>query len=40
MAPRPRGDPKYGDKGNMTKEEIDKTIKIMLDFKNGHFRAF
>ena len=41
MALEARGDIKYGDKGNMTKEEIDKTIKIMLDFKKGgHFRAF
>ncbi len=41
MALEARGDLKYGDKGNMTKEEIDKTIKIMLDFKKGgHFRAF
>ena len=32
---------KYGDKGNMTKEEIDKTIKIMIDLKKGgHFRSF
>src|SRR5215470_5061823 len=41
MALESRGDLKYGDKGNMTKDEIDKTIKIMLDFKKaGHFRAF
>src|SRR5262249_7000091 len=41
MALEARGDLKYGDKGNMTKDEIDKTIKIMLDFKKaGHFRAF
>src|SRR5438093_9973097 len=36
-----RGDIKYGDKGNMTQEEIDKTIKILIDLKKaGHFRAF
>ena len=35
MALEARGDLKYGDKGNMTKEEIDKTIKIMLDFKKA-----
>src|SRR5215468_1482638 len=41
MALESRGDIKYGDKGNMTKDEIDKTIKIMMDFKKGgHFRAF
>jgi putative spermidine/putrescine transport system substrate-binding protein len=32
---------KYGDKGNMTKQEIDKTVKIMTDFKKGgQFRSF
>src|SRR5271169_5614361 len=32
---------KYGDKGNMTKEEIDKTIAVLTDLKKqGHFRAF
>ena len=31
----------YGDKGNMTKEEIDKTIAIFTEAKkNGQFRAF
>ena len=41
MALEARGDIKYGDKGNMTKEEIDKTIKIMIELKKaGHFRAF
>ena len=35
------GEIKYGDKGNMTKAEIDKTIKIMTDFKKaGQFRSF
>jgi putative spermidine/putrescine transport system substrate-binding protein len=41
MALEARGDFKYADKGNMTKEEIDKTIKIMIDLKkSGHFRSF
>ena len=41
MALESRGDIKYGDKGNMTKEEIDKTIAILIDAKKaGHFRAF
>ena len=32
---------KYGDKGNMTKEEIDKTIAFLIDTKKaGQFRAF
>ena len=32
---------RYGDKGNMTKEEIDKTMKIFTDAKkSGQFRAF
>jgi putative spermidine/putrescine transport system substrate-binding protein len=32
---------KYGDKGNMTKDEIDKTVKIMTEYKKaGHFRSF
>ena len=31
----------YGNKGNMTKEEIDKTFVIMNDLKKkGHIRAF
>ena len=36
------GQIKYGDKGNMTKPEIDKTIKIMTDFKKSRvsFRSF
>jgi len=35
------GEMKYGDKGNMTKEEIDKTIAIFTEAKkNGQFRAF
>jgi len=41
MALEARGDIKYGNKGNMTKEEIDKTIAIMMDVKkSGHFRSF
>ena len=41
MAIEARGDIKYGDKGNMTKEEIDKTIAIMIDLKkSGQFRSF
>ncbi|ODT15968.1 MAG: ABC transporter substrate-binding protein [Kaistia sp. SCN 65-12] len=32
---------KYGDKGNMTKEEIDKTIATLIEAKKaGQFRAF
>jgi putative spermidine/putrescine transport system substrate-binding protein len=35
------GELKYGDKGNMTKEEIDKTMKVMIEAKkSGQFRAF
>jgi putative spermidine/putrescine transport system substrate-binding protein len=31
----------YGDKGNMTREEIDKTIALLIDAKKqGQFRAF
>jgi putative spermidine/putrescine transport system substrate-binding protein len=41
MAIEARGDMKYADKGNMTKEEIDKTVEILKDLKRqGHFRAF
>ena len=41
MAIEARGDLTYGDKGNMTPEEIDKTIAILIDLKKaGHFRAF
>ena len=41
MAIELRGDVKYGDKGNMTKAEIDKTIGILIDAKKaGQFRAF
>ena len=32
---------KYGDKGNMTKAEIDKTIAFLIETKKaGQFRAF
>jgi putative spermidine/putrescine transport system substrate-binding protein len=35
------GEITYGDKGNMTKDEIDKTIAILTEAKkNGQFRAF
>ena len=35
------GEVKYGDKGNMTKEEIDKTMAILTEAKkSGQFRAF
>jgi len=35
------GEVAYGDKGNMTREEIDKTMAVMTEAKkNGQFRAF
>lgn len=41
MALESRGDIKYGDKGNMTKEEIDKTIEALIALKkDGQFRSF
>jgi putative spermidine/putrescine transport system substrate-binding protein len=41
MAVEARGDIKYGNKGNMTKAEIDKTIAVMMDLKKqGQFRSF
>ncbi len=41
MALEARGDMTYGDKGNMTKEEIDKTIAALIVAKRaGQFRAF
>jgi putative spermidine/putrescine transport system substrate-binding protein len=41
MAIEARGDHKYRDKGNMTKEEIDKTVSILIEAKKaGQFRAF
>ncbi|MBX6323873.1 MAG: extracellular solute-binding protein [Rhodospirillaceae bacterium] len=40
MALEARGDIKYGDKGEMTREEIDKTIDALIDLKKqGHWRA-
>ena len=41
LAVEARGDIKYGDKGNMTKAEIDKTMAIMREVKaSGQFRSF
>jgi putative spermidine/putrescine transport system substrate-binding protein len=41
MAMEARGDIKYGNKGNMTKAEIDKTVDTMLATKRaGQFRSF
>ncbi len=41
MAVEARGDVKYGDKGNMTRAEIDKTISLMTEIKkSGQFRSF
>jgi putative spermidine/putrescine transport system substrate-binding protein len=41
LALEARGDIKYGDKGNMTKAEIDKTMAVLIELKKaGHFRAF
>ncbi len=41
MAVEARGDIKYGNKGNMTKAEIDKTIALMQSIKHdGQFRSF
>ena len=41
MALEARGDLKYGNKGNMTRVEIDKTIDTMIGIKKtGHFRSF
>ncbi|MDQ3259843.1 MAG: extracellular solute-binding protein [Pseudomonadota bacterium] len=41
MAIEARGDIKYKDKGNMTKQEIDKTMEILTAAKKaGQFRAF
>ena len=35
------GEVQYGDKGNMTKDEIDKTMAIFTEAKKaGQFRAF
>lgn len=41
MALEARGDLKYGNKGNMTKDEIDKTVQTMMNLKqSGQFRSF
>jgi putative spermidine/putrescine transport system substrate-binding protein len=41
MALESRGDLTYGDKGNMTRDEIDRTVAALIDLKRqGHFRAF
>jgi putative spermidine/putrescine transport system substrate-binding protein len=41
MALEARGDITYGDKGNMTREEIDTTIAALIEAKRaGQFRAF
>lgn len=41
MALEARGEMKYADKGNMTREEIDSTIEVLIQAKrNGQFRAF
>ncbi len=40
MTAQAMGEVEYGDMGNMTKEEIDKTIEILIQAKNdGQFRA-
>ena len=40
MAIEARGDIKYGDKGNMTKAEIDKTIDILKAAKKAGVKRF
>ncbi|GGL82508.1 PotD/PotF family extracellular solute-binding protein [Pseudooceanicola nanhaiensis] len=41
MALEAMGDVSYVDKGNMTREEIDKTIEKLIEYKrDGHFRSF
>jgi len=41
MVAEATGAVQYGDKGNMTKEEIDKTIAMLIEAKKaGQFRAF
>jgi putative spermidine/putrescine transport system substrate-binding protein len=41
MALEARGEMKYGDKGNMTRAEIDETFDVMKKMKrDGQFRAF
>ena len=40
MALQATGDISYGDMGNMTRDEIDKTIGLLIDLKRGgHWRA-
>ena len=41
MVAEAMGEVEYGDKGNMTREEIDKTIAMLIEAKRaGQFRAF
>ncbi|SDB07085.1 ABC transporter substrate-binding protein [Belnapia rosea] len=41
MAVQARGSMTYGNKGNMTRAEIDKTIALMMEIKrSGQFRSF
>jgi putative spermidine/putrescine transport system substrate-binding protein len=41
MALEASGTLKYGDKGNLTKPEIDQTMKLLIDLKkSGQFRSF
>ena len=41
MAMEASGNIKYGNKGNMTRAEIDKTIRTMMEIKkSGQFRSF
>ena len=41
MAFQANGEIEYGDKGNMTREEIDKTIEKLIEYtRDGHFRSF
>ena len=41
MVAEAMGEIKYGDKGNMTKDEIDQTIAMLIEAKQaGQFRAF
>ena len=41
MVAEARGEVEYGDKGNMSRDEIDKTIAMLIEAKrDGQFRAF
>ena len=41
MAIEAQGMMTYGNKGNMTQDEIDQTIDFLIELKKkGHFRAF